>query len=204
MRRISTSILLLLVFAAVPFAASPWTPIADKLRHSIYFLEAIGEDGNRTGSCTGFSIHAVKKHVLTAAHCDGFTVRIDGTPSLRIFKDERKDLMVLRAQELDLGPALKMSQHDPQLGEQVASFGYGFGLEKPMFRIAHVSQVDSQIEELSGPFFMIDAPYIGGQSGGPVVNEQGELISIVQRATNGLGIGVGVETIRDKAGRYFE
>lgn len=205
MKRVSIALLLALTFFTIPaFATSVWTPIAEQLRKSIFFLEAVDQAGNRSGSCTGFSIHAEKKYILTAAHCDGHKIRIDGTQSLVMFKDERKDLLVLKALGLEIGPGLVMAKENPKLGEQVASYGYGFGLEKPMFRIAHVSQVDSQIEELSGPFFMIDAPYIPGQSGGPVVNEKGELVSIVQRGTNGLGIGVGVETIKDRVGRYFQ
>lgn len=205
MTRVLASLLLAFTLFLVPTSAvSPWTAIADQLQRSVFFLEAVDKDGARVGSCTGFTINTEKQYILTAAHCDGHKVRIDGTASLVMFKDERKDLLVLRALGLELGPAVVMAKENPKLGEQVASYGYGFGLEKPMFRIAHVSQVDSPIEELSGPFFMIDAPYIGGQSGGPVVNERGELVSIVQRGTNGLGIGVGVETIKDRVGRYFQ
>jgi S1-C subfamily serine protease len=105
---------------------------------------------------------------------------------------------------LEMGPAIKLAKADPEIGIAVASLGYGFGLEQPMFRIGNVSHARIEIEELSGPFVMIDANYIGGQSGGPVVNVNGELVSIVQRGAAGFGFGVGVDTIRDKVGRYFE
>jgi S1-C subfamily serine protease len=55
-----------------------------------------------------------------------------------------------------------------------------------------------------GPFVMIDAAYVGGQSGGPCINIQGEVVSIVQRASNLVGIGVGAEKLRDRIGKFFE
>ena len=45
--------------------------------------------------------------------------------------------------------------------------------------------------------------FVPGQSGGPVVNEKGEVVMIVQMGTNIVGLGVGTETIRDKVGRFF-
>ena len=86
----------------------------------------------------------------------------------------------------------------------MASYGYGYALERPMFRTAHVSDEAAQIPDIEGgPFVMIDAAYVGGQSGGPCINAAGEVVSIVQRASNLIGIGVGAETIREKVGRYL-
>lgn len=204
MNRIIASLIALTLFIASPLAASQWTPIAEKFASSVYFLEAVNEQDAAVGGCSGFTINQEKRYVLTAAHCDGYKVRIAGTPSLRMFKDERKDLMVLRALSLDLGPAIKLARNNPVVGDEVASLGYGFALEQPMFRVAHISHAAIDIEELSGPFVMVDAQFVPGQSGGPVLNQQGELVSIVQRGGSGLGFGVGVETIRSKAGRYFE
>jgi S1-C subfamily serine protease len=206
MRRIIASLGLALFFCLTPAsqAASVWTLIAQKLTPSVYYLEALDKDGNVFGSCTGFAINQAKGYFLTASHCDGEKVRIAGTASFKMFKDERKDLMVLRAINLDLGPAIKLAKTDPDIGTAVASIGYGFGLEQPMFRLGNISHTRIEIEELSGPFVMIDANYVPGQSGGPVLNDQGELVSIVQRGAAGFGFGVGVDTIRDRVGRYFE
>jgi hypothetical protein len=54
-----------------------------------------------------------------------------------------------------------------------------------------------------GPFVMIDAGYVGGQSGGPCINGKGEVVSIVQRASGLVGIGIGTEAIRDKIRRFL-
>lgn len=194
--------LLAALFVLVPTnAASKWTSVAEKLQKSIVYVEIVAGT-ELQGSCTGFVIDTQKKYVLTAAHCDGEKVLADGTPTYKVFKDERKDLMIVRASNLDY-PAVAIAEKGPDRGDEVASMGYGAGLDDAMFRIAHVSNVRMDIEGLSGPFTMIDAGFIGGQSGGPVVNDLGQVVMIVQRGSDSLGIGVGAEVIRDRISRYL-
>jgi S1-C subfamily serine protease len=202
MARLLFSLLLLLLAFVPAFAVSPWTSIAEKLNQSTIFIEVL-EGTELTGSCTGFMINTEKRYLLTAAHCDGEKLLADGTQTYRVFKDERKDLMVLRASNVDR-PALALAKDNPDQGDLVASHGYGFGLEKPMFRIAHISNVEMAIESISGPLIMVDGGFVPGQSGGPVVNENGEVVMIVQRGNEMLGLGVGAKVIRDRVGRYFE
>ena len=102
-------------------------------------------------------------------------------------------------------PALLVAEKDPKQGQEVGSFGHGYALEKPMFRHAYVSNAQIEIpDEEGGPFVMIDAAYVPGQSGGPCINDKGEVVSIVQAASNLVGIGIGAERIRDKIGKYLE
>ncbi len=49
-----------------------------------------------------------------------------------------------------------------------------------------------------------DAAFVSGQSGGPCVNAAGEVVMMVQRGSSTVGLGVGAETIKNKAGRYFQ
>jgi S1-C subfamily serine protease len=199
MRRILAATLLFVAFAMLPLFAqtNPWTAVADKLKASIVFLE----------NCTGFVIDSAKKHVLTAAHCEPADKKylVDGTQAYRMFVDYRKDLMVLRAHQMDK-PALRLAANDPKWGDEVATLGFGWALEFPMFRVSHISHPRFEIEQLSGPFVVVDTSYVGGQSGGPVVNRAGEVVSIVQRGDSDgtFGFGVGAETIKDRVGRYFE
>lgn len=195
MRVLAVASLLLFLYAST-YAASAWTPIADKVQASLVFIET------GTGACSGFVIDAKKHHVLTAAHCDGEKVTADGMQTIKVFKDERKDLLVLRSYGIER-PALRLAAKGPDRGDEVASMGYGFALEQPMFRIAHVSSTKLEIEELSGPFVLIDAGFIPGQSGGPVVDIHGDVVAIVQRGNEALGFGVGADTIKDRVGRFF-
>lgn len=198
MRKIIAALLLSLAAIAAPFAVSPWTAVAEKLQNSIVFLQ-----GENMAGCTGFVIDAERKHVLTAAHCDAEkNLTVDSMITVKLFKDERKDLMVLRVTDLSK-PALKLATSEPERGDEVASMGYGFAQENPLFRIAHVSNVRMELDGLSGPFMVIDSDYIGGQSGGPLVNINGDVVGIVQRGASGFGAGVDSRTIKDRAGRYF-
>jgi S1-C subfamily serine protease len=191
--------LLLSVFMAV---APDWTKTADTLSKSVVFIASSG------GTCSGFVINAHAKgdkdYILTAAHCDGKELYADNVPAKVVMKDAKRDLLILEVDDLDR-PAVVLAVKNPLLGEEVASFGYGGGLEKPMFRLAHVSHPAIDLPELEGgPFVMIDAGYVGGMSGGPVSNALGEVVSIVQRASDKVGLGVGVETIRSKVARFLE
>jgi S1-C subfamily serine protease len=51
---------------------------------------------------------------------------------------------------------------------------------------------------------MIDASYVFGQSGGPCINSKGEVVSIVQRRSDAVGVGIGAEAIRGKVARFLE
>jgi S1-C subfamily serine protease len=188
-------------------AAADWTPVADKLSKSVVYIESKG------GSCTGFVVHSDAKgkdkedvdYVLTAAHCDGDELYVDQTVARTLWKDTKKDLMVLEVSDLGR-PALRLAKANPKIGDEVASYGYGWGLERPMFRTGHVSDDNTYIPEsgIGGPFMVIDAQFVSGQSGGPVVNAAGEVVLMVQRGGQGVGLGVGVEVMRSKAGRYVE
>lgn len=74
-----------------------------------------------------------------------------------------------------------------------------------MFRTGYVSDNATVIPGIEGgPWLVLDNDLIGGQSGGFIVNGKGEVVSIVQRTGQGMGLGVTVEVIRTKMGRYFE
>lgn len=197
-------------YAAVLLASSvttitpDWTKTADTLAKSIVFITTAD------GSCTGMVLNAHAKGdkdlILTAAHCHqpGKEIYVDSMAAKVTFKDLRKDLLILEVDDLDR-PAVVLALKNPVQGEDVGSLGYGYGLEQPMFRLAHVSNPAIDVPDVEGgPFVMIDAGFVGGMSGGAVVNAQGEVVSIVQRASGLVGIGVGVEAIRSKVGKFLE
>jgi S1-C subfamily serine protease len=199
------AVLVMLALSLASVAAADWSLIGSQLEQATVFIK------NAKGSCTGFVIHsAVKKgntdFVLTAAHCDGDELFADHVPATVRFKDDKRDLMVLEVEDLER-PALALAAKNPAIAEDVASFGYGYGLDQPMFRIAHVSSDKTYIPSngIGGPFIMIDAAFVPGQSGGPVVNAAGDIVMIVQMGTrDGVGLGVGAEVIRKAVGRFFE
>jgi S1-C subfamily serine protease len=145
-----------------------------------------------------------RDYIATAAHCDGTALYADNVPAKVIFKDTKKDLMVLEVDDLKR-PALKLATQDPRIGDAVGSYGFGYAWERPMFRLAHIADDKTYVPEgdIGGPFFMLDAAFVGGQSGGPCVNAAGEVVLMVQLASDRVGLGVGAATIKSKIGRFF-
>lgn len=210
MRILSLPLALLLFFGVAPaFAQNTWTTVAEQVKRSTVFVQ-IGEQG----SCTGFIINDKAKggedkkddvdYILTAAHCDGSKLWVGGAPAIVKSKDSKKDLMVVEVENLNK-PALRLAAKDPEVGDEVASFGFGYGLEDPMFRVANVAAKGLYIphDGIGGPFISINASFVPGQSGGPVLNHAGEIVMVVQLGTPVVGFGVGAEIIQDKVGRFF-
>lgn len=187
------------VLPTVSATGTDWTQIATSVRHSIVEI-SIGEEGQ--GGCTGFVSDHDRALVVTAAHCDGPKVMADSMPSTIKAKDVKSDLMVLEVKGLDR-PALRLAKNDPKVGDEVASFGYGYALDQPLFRVAHVSARNANIGERV-QYLAVDSSFVPGQSGGPVLNAAGEVVMIVQLGTGVVGFGVGAERIEDRVGRYFQ
>ncbi len=193
---------LLILFVAFILAPSlvsaDWKLTIEKLVQSTVLIET------SQGTCSGFVINEPEKLVLTAAHCyDAAQMFIDGKPLTKVIdRDLKKDLIVVFVDGLDK-PALPLGKENPAVGDQVASYGYGHYLNVPLFRRHTVSASDVFIDK-DGPHLRFDSALIAGMSGGPIVTEDGLVVSIVQLGSNTAGLGVGVKTIRDSVGKYFQ
>lgn len=194
----------LALFAAlwVPLSATDWAPIIKTVEKSLVWIE-IGDEG----ACTGFVIDQARHYVMTAAHCSPGEKGIlwaDRVTARIVSRDTKKDLLVIEVKDIDpTRPALKLAASNPERGQEVMSAGYGFALERPFFRQTHI-QDDMLTGIEGGPYISTDSSFVGGQSGGPVVNILGEVVMIVQRGDNGTtGLGVGVDIIRERMGRFF-
>jgi S1-C subfamily serine protease len=202
MRRMLFTTVCVVVFQAPMFGVQDWTAAVDLLAKSTVYIETTG------GGCTGFVINHTlrdkekKTLILTAAHCEGPEMYADQTPTRILFKDTKRDLMVLEVDDLER-PALKLASADPKVGNLVASYGFGYSLERPRFRVAHISDDKTYLPEQGGPYYVIDAAFVPGMSGGPVVDASGQVVMIVQLASDRVGLGIGAESIRAKVGRFF-
>jgi S1-C subfamily serine protease len=206
MRKHIVTSLIALALLIAPLKATDWADVVRQVERSVVYVE-IGSQG----ACTGFVINQEKHYVMTAAHCqpgDNGALWVDRVPAKVVSMDSKKDLLVVEAKDLDpTRPALKLAAKNPERGQEVMSVGYGFALERPFFRQAHVQDDALMIPQdgVGGPYISTDSPFVGGQSGGPVVNAAGEVVLIVQRGDGGTtGLGVGVDIIRDRMGRFFE
>lgn len=190
----------LVVLFGADLYATDWATALTKVRDSVVQLTYRGG-----GGCSGFVINQAKNYVLTAKHCNADLIYVDKIPATVVAVDNHQDLMVLEVKDLGR-KALRLAAKDAQVGQEVASYGYGYALMRPMFRVATISDVNAKVPEYpqAGPFVMVDAAFVGGQSGAPTVNAAGEVVMMVQFGSNLVGFGVGAEILNDRMGRYFE
>jgi S1-C subfamily serine protease len=177
-RLLAPALLSVTLFAPAMYAqqSPPWADVVEKLEKSVVQLGA---------NCSGFTINTEKHYVLTAAHCGhekdlDKSLLVDSRPAKVVAVDVHRDFLVVEVPDLER-PQLQMAERNPSMGEQLASYGFGYGYERPM----------------------VDAAFVGGMSGGPLVNARGEVVMIVQMASDRIGLGRGIEQIRDRVGRYW-
>jgi S1-C subfamily serine protease len=187
---------------AVPSGAD-WMDVSKRVADSLVYIEG-------DGGCSGFVIDAARHYVLSAAHCDvehpTDRLWVDRVAGKVISKDTKKDLLVIEVKDLDPSrPALKLAAKNPSTGQEVMSIGFGYALERPFFRVAHVTDTEVAMPKdgIGGPLIGTDAAFVPGQSGGPVVDESGAVVAIVQMASDRVGLGVGAEIIHARTGRFW-
>lgn len=203
MRKVLFSLLLAasVLLSQVSVLADAWQDVVKKVEKAVVYIEVQGE-----GACTGFVINSEKKYVMTAAHCYGEKLWVDRVTASIVSLDTKQDLMVLEVKDLD--PAknqIALAAKNPEIRQDVMSVGFGYALERPQFRSTTVSD-NALIADvgIGGPFVAVSTSFTPGQSGGPVVDINGDVVSIVQRGDGGtLGLGVGAEMINARMGRFF-
>lgn len=191
---------LLALGLVVPTFADQWQNVIHKAEKAVVYIE------NEDGACTGFVINAEKKYVMTAAHCYGEKLWVDLVTARVVALDTKKDLMVLEVKDLDPSKeSLVLASKNPEIRQDVMSVGFGYALERPQFRSAHVSDNAMVVDQgIGGPFIAVDVSFTPGQSGGPVVDANGDVVAIVQRGDGGtIGLGAGAELIKERMGRFF-
>jgi S1-C subfamily serine protease len=199
-RRVLFSAVCWVVFQAPMFSQGTWHLLVERsLSKSVVQL---------SDNCSGFVINEADDYVLTAKHCgpDDISkpVVVDLLPGRIVATDVHKDLLVVHVPGIDK-PALRLATSDPRYGDVVASFGFGGGYERPMLRIARIANPKAIVPDAGpGEWVMVDSGFVGGQSGGAVVNEAGEVVLMVQMSNAYMGLGRSAEQIKDRVGKWFE
>ena len=121
-----------------------------------------------------------------------------------IGKDLRTDIALIKIKTKNKLPVAKLgSSKNVKPGQWVAAFGNPFGHGHTMTK-GIVSAIGRKIDELTQlnhvPFIQTDAAINQGNSGGPLVNLQGEVIGVntaIDARANGIGFAIPIDKVKE-------
>ncbi|MFN2645651.1 MAG: Do family serine endopeptidase [Burkholderiales bacterium] len=182
-------------------AAGGSAPSADSPSDSNrrYAPDAQERSPARQGLGSGFIISA-DGYILTNAHVvaefDDVNVRLADTK--REFKatvvgvDKRSDVALLKVEAMGLPTATLGDSSGLQAGDWVAAIGSPFGFANTITAGIVSAKGRSLPEEMYVPFIQTDVAVNPGNSGGPLLNLQGEVVGINSMIYSGTGGYMGV------------
>lgn len=206
MKKVVASIVTFLLFTASAAQSFNWSYVADKMLESTFQLRTFTDQGY----CSGWVTNNKRNYAITAEHCvnsswaleggivvDGFAVEV-----LEI--NEKSDWAVLRIPGIDR-PELEPQLRKAHVGDEAAAFGFAYGHQQPVLRVGTISALehDLSVWGLDGLWTVTDQTFIGGMSGGPVVDIEGRVVSMVQRGNGDIGIGRSIQEIYKQTKKYW-
>lgn len=181
------------------FYSPSYTHVVDHTQASIVRVTGTKEVETIMGTMVGEYVcsgEVIAPHrVLTANHCLGDHMRADGASvRLVIRASAAYDLALL---DVDTAkPALMLRDTPVVRFEHLTALGYAFGWEWITVLDVRALMVDVQPYPEAAPGLIVQPGYIGGMSGGPVVDNYGRMVGIVQQTNEGIGYGVSTLLIR--------
>lgn len=199
--------LLYVLFAPVS-AHTEWGSVMHRVRPSLALLTFVsyrphpltGEMVEVPSSCTAWSIRFDGTFV-SAAHCaPGRDHKVDGYDAEIMTTDKDLDILILRVPGLKK-PALTFGDN-PKLGQMVATYGYGYGTEDPLVLVGYIANPQHTYPEEAGEWMTLDHPFIGGMSGGPIVNESGQVVGVASQSNERTGWSRPIKDIKKALKQY--
>lgn len=152
-----------------------------QLRHATYQLT------NQEGSCSAVAI--APNLALTAAHCDGTDMRLEGKGAVKVKKNEVADLMLLFVDGLPC-PCVPVAEVEPLLDTKVITVGFPMSIGEVLTEgrvggpVGLPEESPEEVKAIYEHLYLITSPVLFGNSGGPVFareNGQWKVVGIVSR-----------------------
>lgn len=153
--------------------------------------DATSEEGEPMAQrCTGFKVGIV--WVVTAEHCvppKGVNAPVFvGDHEARIVKIDG-DLAMLEIPQNDEITILQVAKSNPSIGTPVMVLGYAWATSLHVFS-RHVAAYEHG-------WLTIDGPVAPGMSGGPIIDDKGKVVGLVQAASPIIGLNCTAKELRD-------
>ena len=180
-RIIPVALLLLAVLLTGSLAHAQFAQAADKVRDAVVTVQVTKEKRRGTGfiiSPDGYIL--TNKHVLNGA--TEATVKLvngDELPAKVVQTDDAWDLLVLKIERQHLPTVQFAASGKLKQGDEVAAIGAPFGLSDTLTK-GVVSSVAREIE--GRKYIQIDAALNQGNSGGPIINDEGQVVGVATKA----------------------
>lgn len=153
-------------------------------------------DGMAHGTCTAFAIRKYPARYITAAHCTtDQNIKINGWTTAVLERDEYDPTLSIAVIEVRPTVAELLDSHRtpppspvplklgrlPKKGDAVIALGYGGGAPQVMFFAGQVLSTDLPLpaEGPPRPAFFMNTVTMKGMSGGPVMDRDGRVVSVV-------------------------
>jgi len=152
-----------------------------------------------TGTMIGDGYILTNHHVIDFTHNEIDIALYDGTitTATLIKSDKDKDLALLHIDSTAEG--FIFSTTEPYTGQSIMTVGQPTGLPQWSFSEGVIQSIDQPATMTTGESYtaiMTDAEVKQGNSGGPLLNERGELVGIVRAANVGHSFAVTLEDVK--------
>jgi S1-C subfamily serine protease len=166
--------------------------VVDKIKDAVFTISTDQAQGTAFGvflTDDGGTWLATNSHVVEAVAGSNGTVRlVQGDRSWVgevAFWDDRRDVALIRVQ--GVLPTITVGAQ-PHVGNQVLAYGSPFGLPDTVTK--------GIVSAVRGDYIQTDAQINHGNSGGPLLNADGEVVGIssfdLEGGGSGLGVAVGI------------
>jgi hypothetical protein len=162
-----------------------------------------GDSAIRTG-CSVFSVQPKFQGWATDGHCvakpdpEDPTSRIarakaffiDGHPAIVVRVDYEHDLALMQVTDgWGVKKGIKLAKQAPKVGDRVETLGFSYALSRPFYFLGYIAVDEFEYTSQGYSWFgtFVNVVSVGGQSGSPVVNEDGRLVGLLHIGFGGTG-----------------
>lgn len=198
LRRINSLLLAVALGASSLYAQQPILSLPELARlvsPSVVLITTRDQEGNPLGQGSGFIVSsdgliATNLHVIEGASAASVQISNGDIYDTVLVADvdRRRDLALLSIKALNLHPAKLGDSEKLQVGQHVATVGNPSGLAGSLS-----DGIISAIRQVEGmTLLQITAPISHGSSGGPLLNDSGEVIGFTRGAIEGQNLNIAV------------